>query len=84
MARLLLASSSIEWTAVVTSAGLSMVIGVAVVCIYSMGVVGAGQFVARRRGGNGPLGLLLAVVAFAVAAACVAGGIFLLIHKTSS
>lgn len=85
MAKLPLASSSvIDWPAVVTSAGLSLVIGVVVVCVYSLGVVGTGQFLARRRGGNGPLGLVLAVGGFAVAAACVAGGIFLLIDKTGS
>lgn len=81
---LLASSSGIEWPAVVTSAGLSLVIGVFVVCVYSVGVAGAGQFLARRRGGNGALGLMLAVAGFAVAAACVAGGIFLLIDKTGS
>lgn len=72
----------IDWSSLLTVAVLSIAIGVFVVSIYSFAVVGVNQYVGRRRGGNGPLGLGLAVTCFAIAAASVAGGLFLIVDKT--
>ncbi|MBO0707253.1 MAG: hypothetical protein J2P44_02725 [Candidatus Dormibacteraeota bacterium] len=72
----------IDWGSLLTVAALSVAIGVFVVSIYSFGVVGVGQWVARARGGRGPLGLIVAVASFAIAIACVAAGLFLIVDKT--
>lgn len=72
----------IDWGSLLTVAVLSIVIGVFVVSIYSFGVVGVNQYVARRRGEDGPRGLALAVACFVIAAASVAGGLFLIVDKT--
>lgn len=72
----------IDWGSLLTVAVLSIVIGVFVVSIYAFGVVGVNQYVGRLRGGNGPLGVALAVACFAITVASVAGGLFLIVDKT--
>lgn len=82
MLALAAAAPLVDWGSLLTVAVLSILIGVVVVSIYSFGVVGVNQYVSRRQGGNGPLGVALAAACFAIAAASVAGGLFLIVDKT--
>lgn len=72
----------VDWGSLLTVAVLSIAIGVFLVSIFSFGVVGVGQWATRTRGGRGPLGIGLAAACFAIAIACVAGELFLIIDKS--
>lgn len=72
----------IDWGSLLTVAVLSVVVGVAGVSIYALGVVGVNQSVGRPEGRRRPLGVALAVVCFAIAVASVGGGLFLIVDKT--
>lgn len=82
MIALTAAAPLVQWSSLLTVAVLSIAIGVFVVSVYSFGVVGIGHWAARTQGGRGPAGLGLAVACFAIAVACVAGGLFLVVDKT--
>lgn len=71
----------IDWSSLITVAVLSIAVGVVGVSVYSFGVVGVNEYARRARGGNGPLGVMLAVACFAIAIASVAAGLFLIVDK---
>lgn len=75
------AAPLIDWGSLLTVAVLAFVIAVVVVSVYSMGVVGVNQWALRARGGNGALGIVLAVVGIGIAIACAAFGLFLVVDK---
>lgn len=72
----------VDWSALLTVAVLSIVIGVFGVSIYSFGVVGVNEYARRARGGHGLGGVVLAVACFAIALASVGAGLFLIVDKT--
>lgn len=72
----------VDWSALLTVAVLSIVIGVFGVSVYSLGAVGVNEFARRAQGGNRLLGMGLAVACFAIAIACVGAGLFLIVDKT--
>lgn len=72
----------IDWGSLLIVIVLSIAVGVFGVSIYSFGAVGVNEFARRARGGNGPLGIAIAVACFAIAIASVGAGLFLIIDKT--
>lgn len=58
-----------------------LVVGISIVSIFSLGVVGINQWALRARGGNGVLGLALAVVCIAITIGCTGAALFLVVDK---
>lgn len=76
---------TIDWMALLTVAGVSMVFGVGLVAVFSIGVLGLSAREAARDG-DGPVsgsttGLLLCGAAFAICGAAVLYGLYLIIPQ---
>jgi hypothetical protein len=74
----------VEWDAVLEVIWVSLLAGIGVTAIFSLGVLGASRAIEARRGGTGGAAgayALLTLVAFAVVAAAMLFGIVVMTQK---
>ncbi|WP_406461676.1 hypothetical protein OHB07_08490 [Streptomyces sp. NBC_00111] len=70
---------NIDWAALASVFGVSLVITVALVGLFTLGVTGLAKQVSTTRGGGGALARTGAYACFALCAAAVAYGIYLIV-----
>ncbi|MBO0690110.1 MAG: hypothetical protein J2P40_11155 [Candidatus Dormibacteraeota bacterium] len=77
-----LLAALVDWGALLRTAVIALVIGAAVVSVYSVGLVGVGRFTTLQPGLPRVAALALALGCFAVCLGAVAVGILLMVQKT--